>query len=44
MALDLGIFAAAWMLLAVAALAFSVDTRDGEDWSAITTSENEQTR
>jgi hypothetical protein len=32
MALDLGIFAAAWTLLALAALAFSVDTRDGDDW------------
>jgi hypothetical protein len=32
MALDLGIFATAWILLALAALAFSVDTRDGDDW------------
>jgi hypothetical protein len=32
MALGLGIFAVAWILLALAALAFSVDTRDGDDW------------
>jgi hypothetical protein len=32
MAVDLGIFAAAWILLALAALAFSVDTKDGDDW------------
>jgi hypothetical protein len=32
MALDLGIFVAVWTLLALAALGFSVDTRDGDDW------------
>ena len=32
MAPDLGIFVAAWILLALAALAFSVDTGDGDDW------------
>jgi hypothetical protein len=32
MALDLGIFAGAWILLALAALGFSVDSRDGDDW------------
>jgi hypothetical protein len=32
MALDLGIFVVVWTLLALLALSFSVDTRDGEDW------------
>jgi hypothetical protein len=32
MALDLGIFVVVWTLLALAALGFSVDTRDADDW------------